>query len=592
MLCSTLKYEQVLFVSAPKWVDRAGYESFNYKYWGYPKVARNEIEEDPANRNQLLTAGMEINRISKRLLKPRYLCVLTDPANQELRGWKVENCVQQYQSEKPPSYIFVAYTAEQFRTKEDLTILLQLAEKAARNAGVSGFWIGCSCMREPEQVEDDVYRISDIIRGCDQVAIVVGPSASNPSIVTPDHMLHQWGTRIWTFPEVLLAPAGKPIMVYCSRRDVAPFSLEKKQFAAKVWDDSEISRQMIDHYEGNLILSRLELVILALECLQTRNTMQYLPGDYSYVLMGLLRMRPRVDRTDSAFQAFARLSLANDSDRLLERLIGTLPAHSSQPWHSMKDAYGTKLWDIEPTVGIAGIGQDDTVIVDGAWGASVRWKGFKQVAYRKRLSFKRRFAYTLLRISGILWYLSIFLLAFSGMASGLGSGSSSDSGSGSDSGTGYRKKRSVTEDLGDASLRRRSSGIPFLSGVTNLMVTFGAIMIVVSTIAISVTPYLVGVVFGGKLRDTQAWLFAFEGYLPIEDIEKQIFGAKLHRLEWAPYGSPLSRHRRNKHGECCGIDPTEDPNVKALVNWARASQYGEQKVSYSTTMIKIRLLTL
>ena len=36
---------------------------------------------------------------------------------------------------------------------------------------------------------------------------------------------------------------------------------------------------------------------------------------------GLLRQRPVVDRTDSEFQAFARLSLANDSDSLLEGLM-------------------------------------------------------------------------------------------------------------------------------------------------------------------------------------------------------------------------------------------------------------------------------
>jgi hypothetical protein len=42
----------------------------------------------------------------------------------------------------------------------------------------------------------------------------------------------------------------------------------------------------VDHYEGNLILSQLELVTLALECLHNRDTWQYLPGDHSYALMG------------------------------------------------------------------------------------------------------------------------------------------------------------------------------------------------------------------------------------------------------------------------------------------------------------------
>lgn len=36
-----------------------------------------------------------------------------------------------------------------------------------------------------------------------------------------------------------------------------------------------------------MILSQLELVTLALECLHKRVTTQYLPGDHSYALMGM-----------------------------------------------------------------------------------------------------------------------------------------------------------------------------------------------------------------------------------------------------------------------------------------------------------------
>ena len=120
-------------------------------------------------------------------------------------------------------------------------------------------------------------------------------------------MIRQWGTRLWTFPEVLLSPKGLPIKVYTRGTDLRePLLLEKRQFAARVWEDADISRQLIDHYEGTLILSRLELVTLALKCLHKRQTTEYLPGDHSYALMGLLRLRPTVDASDSGFQAFAR----------------------------------------------------------------------------------------------------------------------------------------------------------------------------------------------------------------------------------------------------------------------------------------------
>jgi hypothetical protein len=110
---------------------------------------------------------------------------------------------------------------------------------------------------------------------------------------------------MWTFPEILLSPRGPSIPVYNIGNNI-PLELEKNQFAQLLWKDKEVSRQLIDHYEGNLILSRLELVTIALECLRSRQHGELLDGDHSYALMGLLLIRPEVDKTDSSFQAFAR----------------------------------------------------------------------------------------------------------------------------------------------------------------------------------------------------------------------------------------------------------------------------------------------
>lgn len=118
--------------------------------------------------------------------------------------------------------------------------------------------------------------------------------------------------------------------------------------------------------------------------------------------MGLMRQRPRVDKTDSAFQEFARLSLANDSDRLMERMICLLPIaisskkiHENQPihnanprgqprmhvadqhyWTNMNDYWGAKLWDMEPICQIAGMANNDTIILDGACGTTIHCKSF------------------------------------------------------------------------------------------------------------------------------------------------------------------------------------------------------------------------
>lgn len=74
----------------------------------------------------------------------------------------VEEWISQNNVEHTLSYIFVAYTAEQFRSSEDLMALHQIADAAARNAGVMAYWVGCSCMPEPEQLQEDVGCVPSI----------------------------------------------------------------------------------------------------------------------------------------------------------------------------------------------------------------------------------------------------------------------------------------------------------------------------------------------------------------------------------------------------------------------------------------------
>lgn len=280
---------------------------------------------------------------------------------------------------------------------------------------------------------------------------------------------------------------------------------------------------MVDHYEGNLILSQLELVTLALECLHKRETTQYFNGDHSYALMGLLRIRPKIDPSDTAFQAFARLSLANGSDQLLERLVCVLPKDPHQPWHSMDDAYNAKLWQILPQDrSIAGIGHDDTIILDGCHAANVRWKSFTPVAYDRVFSWKRYAAQLLLHFSGPIFWVSIALMPF-----------------------------------------MKAVGIP---------------LFIYSLLFIGMSPWLLHILYLGKFWGTQCWFFGFEGYMDLDTIERQIFGARLGRMKWTPYSSPLSRHHRNLHGECVADDPMVDPEVRKVVERAKRARPGEMRV--------------
>ncbi|KAL5117062.1 hypothetical protein ACEQ8H_005021 [Pleosporales sp. CAS-2024a] len=505
------------------------YDVVPYVHHGYAKVARNVCEMDKSRGY----AVSQANPVAERVLRPRYLCFLRQPGEAAMI-MNVEEWIRQDKAEKTLSYVFVAYTAEQFQSPEDLRALHEIADAATRNAGAIAYWVGCSCMPDPAEMTQDVYRICDIIRGAASLVIAVSrpPSDSDTHGVytTTDLMLQQWGQRIWTFPEVLLAPAGKDIQVYTRGRHVMqPLTVAKNQFAARVWQrDAHVARQLIDHFEGNLILSQLELVTLALECLHKRQTTEFLPGDHSYALMGLVRVRPQIDATDSAFQAFARLSLANGSDQLLERLICIDPKDANQPWHAMDDAFDSKLWDILPQdVSIAGIGHDDTVILDGCRAANVRWKSFSPVAYTRRASWKRWIAQKLLRAGGVVFLTAIVLIVIN---------------------PGNQGK------------------------------VIGGILLVYSILLMALAPWLLRMLYLGKFWEQQCWMFGFEGYLDIDTIERQIFGGRLGRMKWTPAASPLSRHHRNDHGECIPDDPTSDPYVAALVEQAKTAGPGAQRI--------------
>lgn len=123
-------------------------------------------------------------------------------------------------------------------------------------------------------------------------------------------LLSFWSERVWTFPELLVS-RGDTVHVWfpisVQRNEYRQRVIEKAAFLRDYLSDSLESRQLVEHYNGNMILSNLELTSIALQCFSRRTmTSQYLAGDYSYALMGLLRRKPDAEGNDSPFLAFAR----------------------------------------------------------------------------------------------------------------------------------------------------------------------------------------------------------------------------------------------------------------------------------------------
>ncbi|KAE8369753.1 hypothetical protein BDV27DRAFT_152832 [Aspergillus caelatus] len=343
------------------------------------------------------------------------------------------------------------------------------------------------------------------------LVVIIGPSPG-PSR-DESEMLRHLGSRMWTFPEVLLSPSSQPISIY--KRDCPLDSfrvLSKRNFTFEAWGDATVSRQLIDHYEGSIILSPLELVSIALQCFPNRDTTMYYQGDLSYALMGLLRRRPNVNPNDSAFEAFCRLSLANDSDRLLERLL------------------------------VVGIGGEDTVIMSGAFGAPIRWTSFKPVNMLMRNMAKRSVARVVLRSTPAWIVTGVIALAVSQSRKGA-----------------------------------------YLAATL-----IGWILTVLYILVILASPYLISSLYVGKTWAAQPWLFGFEGYMEIGEIEKLVFGINLGRLKWSPYSSDLSLHV-SQNGECVGKDPTCRESTAQFVPAAQNSRYGELKLF---TLIDTNTLTV
>lgn len=124
-------------------------------------------------------------------------------------------------------------------------------------------------------------------------------------------------------------------------------------------------------------------------------------------------------------------------------------------------------------------------------------------------------------------------------------------------------------------------GLSFVKAVVRIIVDpdvmkgWGIVFILYSIPMLLFAPKLIRVLYGGKLWNTQPWLFGFEGYLPIEQIEILIFGDRKGRLRWHPFGSPLSRHEVDNeydNGHCNPVDPTTDVETRALVEKAKKSR--------------------
>ncbi|KAI1422627.1 hypothetical protein F5Y12DRAFT_607856 [Xylaria sp. FL1777] len=540
----------------------------------------------------------DFDDLPARHFRPRYLCFLRDGPrgpDTEYETWNVTDWIKEHADYSSTDFVFISYTRKQFlinaaqkwkdkpepdeatkakyrqQSDADRTMVLSYGMEAARAAKKRAFWLDFECIRDADNVarataqSDDVFRICDIVRAAHSLVILVGTphDARAPGErqeysydpVSMDLWMQEWGTRLWTLPEILLCSPERRIKLYVVGGPSPPEEIAKRNIAARsVWPDAKLVRQLVDHYESSIHLTPLELVSIALECFSWRQTDQFNNGDMSYALMGLLRRRPAVVKSDKSFEAFARLSLANDSDKLLERLICMQPTRRDAPWHKIRDAWGARLWDIESRCQVAGIVDDQTVTLDGAYGATIQWDTIEQMAFLKRQTVSRQIGKILLRGSPAYLIGALSLTIVGGILAG--GGDESDS----------------------FGLFGSFSGAP--SGAQLAVLIPGLIFLVPSAIITLLIPVMLLNIYHGKFWSTQAHFLGLQG-IPddIGEIERLLFGYNHGRLKWSIAASTLSRNGRSENGERVGLPPLNvDRPDHSAKDSAGETRYEEETV--------------
>ncbi|KAI4257749.1 MAG: hypothetical protein LQ352_001524 [Teloschistes flavicans] len=525
------------------------YTEFPNYTWDYPKHARNRLDCRPSSErnaeNASVHSGTKSSDVSSkiRLLRPRLLVVL------ENGKWELTSDTSRI------PYAFISFTASHFPFRPSKTVtvekavsaqqtLEEFAQRKTLEAGLEAYWIDFRCCAPNEERElhtADVHRMCDVIRSAEHVLVLL-PELSRQRKL-------EWGARMWTLPEALLA--RKQEILFCSPTETTTIS--KLAMADQVWDDGDASdadhqptRVLAEHYSSVLTLGRLELFTIALEALANRQQNgTFYRGDIAYALMGLLHNRIQHDQSDSLFQSLAKLSLANDSDRLIERMVCMFPppmAMAQNPSDlkhqeqenlfltlTAPDQYHTQLWDIEPLCQVAGVAdQDQTLILDACRGVSIRWKAFPQMKYKRSYGFRKLIAEVLLR-SGAFW-------------SGLGLGL-------------------MIKYAWDFNNKTYSDQPQFGANFPNTedwstdvgLIFLGAVAVIFAFLLSLGAPAAVRRLYGGRVMQSAPWLVGFEGVMPAKDLEVLVFGNSDGRLTYDPSSTPF-----------CERDPDERIGVEPL----------------------------
>jgi hypothetical protein len=439
-------------------------------------------------------------------LYPRFLVVY----NKDKREWATAN-VDAEVMRRP--YIVVTYCYDDIIKSGTTEELIGRVRSATLDQGFDAYWLDLECLlKDPVQKAQDLYRMSDVYRLASFTLIILTNKSAWPA----------WGGRVWTLPEALLS---RELRYKVGNGAVTPIRLI--QIASLAYSHHDEESQIINSYSlGKDPLERLERNLQLKEAIWRRESSvsqlttqeaisqgRY-PAEKVYALMGFFEHRILPNAEETELQALARLFMANDNDRIADRMISMFPKDRSRinQWYTKEDEYGAKLWDIEPAAQVIGITSNGSIVLDGCRAATIRWKNFPSVAFATRRSIRRLLALAVPYVTFALFVTSCALISAGNQAAST-----------------------------SAYVNGSSSGAsPQVAG--------GGVLLAFSLILLVFAPVFTTYAHSGRVVLARPWLIGVKGVISAQEASDYLYGGQIgnvRRTLYTPSGSPFARPRES-----------------------------------------------
>ncbi|KAG2130334.1 hypothetical protein DEU56DRAFT_466684 [Suillus clintonianus] len=379
----------------------------------------------------------------------------------------------------------------------------------------------------------DLYRMSDIYRNARFTLILLPDIPGDTRSI--EERWEEWGSRVWTFPEACLSrelwcKVGNGPLTRLSLQELAKLAFKQPEDEAALLNAYDLHKDPLER------LARLDHLKKAIwrrnhggapqsihwqvqehddpdscDCrnhgvlqMPAQNT-KAKPAERVYALMGFFEHRILPQETESETQALARLSMANDSDRIAERMVSMLPKCMSESWYVDNDAYGAHLWDIATDIQIAGITGSGALVLEGCRAATIHWTDFPRLRFlmgppNKRMQEFWSITRVICFATSSLGFISCisFLIQY------------------------------FTDGYGD---------------VTNLSIILpiflSPLLLLILSVPLSHTSDLFP-----PIRRVEPWLIGVKGVLSADDVSKYLYGGQIkgpHSMRYATSGSHFSK---------------------------------------------------